>query len=259
VPLHRQVTTPCTRRGGLQICLQILHAGNLAYSDDPVAPSAIAVADQSAHAAGDDDRGHRVNTIADFVRCAERARAAGYDGVEIIGSAGYLLSTFLLEKTNQRRDEWGGSYENRMRLPLEIVRRTRGRRPDFIIIYRIAAMELMEDGSSWDEVVSLAKAVEAAGATIMSTHFVWHQARVPTISDPRAARRLRASYRAPAPRAVDPLITSNRINMPDGSRAGARRGDGGHHLHGAADARGPGVRPQGLRGTRRRDQHLHRL
>jgi 2,4-dienoyl-CoA reductase (NADPH2) len=215
VPLHRRVTDAVHAAGqDCRICLQILHAGNLAYSDDPVAPSAVQspINPRMPREMTTEDID---NTIADFVRCAERARAAGYDGVEIIGSAGYLLSTFLLEKTNHRRDAWGGSYENRMRLPLEIIRRTRAAvGNDFIIIYRIAAMEMMEDGSSWDEVVSLARAVEAAGATIMSTHFVWHQARVPTIATrvPRAAfapvtGRLRRELSIP-------LITSNRINMP---------------------------------------------
>jgi 2,4-dienoyl-CoA reductase (NADPH2) len=216
VPLHRQVTDAVhAADADCKICLQILHAGNLAHSADPVAPSAIAspIMPREPRAMTEDDI---EETIQDFVRCAKRAQAAGYDGVEIIGSAGYLLSTFLLEKTNQRTDAWGGPYENRMRLPVEIVRRTReavGK--DFIVIYRIAAMELMEDGSSWDEVVTLAKAVEAAGATIMSTHFVWHQARVPTIATrvPRAAftgvtGRLRRELSIP-------MITSNRINMPE--------------------------------------------
>lgn len=215
VPLHRGVTDAVRQAApDCKICLQILHAGNLAYSADPVAPSPIASPinprEPRAMTAEDIE-----STIEDFVRCAQRARAAGYDGVEIIGSAGYLLSTFLLDKTNHRQDEWGGSYENRMRLPVEIVRRTREvLGPEFIVIYRIAAMELMEDGSSWDEVVTLGKAVEAAGATIISTHFVWHQAQVPTISTrvPRAAfarvtGRLRSELSIP-------LITSNRINMP---------------------------------------------
>lgn len=173
VPLHRQVTQAVHATDpDCKICLQILHAGNLAYSEDPVAPSAIAspINPRPPREMTAEDI---ENTIEDFVVCARRARDADYDGVELIGSAGYLLSTFLLEKTNQRTDEWGGSYANRMRLPVEIVRRMReALGPDFILIYRIAAMELMEDGSSWDEVVTLAKAIEAAGATIMSTHFV---------------------------------------------------------------------------------------
>jgi len=216
IPLHRQVTDAVHAEApDCKICLQILHAGNLAYSEDPVAPSPIAspINPREPRAMTEADI---ENTIEDFVSCAVRAREAGYDGVEVIGSAGYLLSTFLLEKTNQRLDAWGGSYENRMRFPVEIMRRMRAALgPDFILIYRIAAMELMEDGSSWDEVVTLARAIEAVGVTMMSTHFVWHQARVPTISTrvPRAAfagvtGRLRAELSIP-------LITSNRINMPD--------------------------------------------
>ncbi|MEE4276854.1 MAG: NADPH-dependent 2,4-dienoyl-CoA reductase [Halieaceae bacterium] len=216
IHLHRRVTDAVhAADADCKICLQILHAGNLAYSDDPVAPSAVASPinprEPRAMTAADIEA-----TICDFVRCAERAREAGYDGVEVIGSAGYLLSTFLLEKTNQRVDEWGGSYESRMRFPVEIMRRLRAALgPDFILIYRIAAMELMEDGSSWDEVVSLAQAIEAVGVTMMSTHFVWHQARVPTIATrvPRAAftsvtGRLRRELSIP-------LITSNRINTPE--------------------------------------------
>jgi 2,4-dienoyl-CoA reductase (NADPH2) len=216
VPMHRVVTDAVHAAApDCKICLQILHAGNLAYSADPVAPSSIAspINPREPRAMTEEDI---EATIQDFVRCAERAREAGYDGVEIIGSAGYLLSTFLLEKTNHRQDRWGGSYENRMRLPVEIVRRTReALGEDSIVIYRIAAMELMEDGSSWDEVVTLAKAIEAVGATIMSTHFVWHQARVPTISTrvPRAAfARVTGQLRREL---SIPMITSNRINMPE--------------------------------------------
>jgi len=154
--------------------------------------------------------------INDHVNCAKMAKLAGYDGVEIIGSAGYLLSTFLVEKTNQREDQWGGSYENRMRFPLEIMRRCRAEvGENFILIFRIAAMDMLQGGMSWDEVVLLAKEMEKAGATIISTHFTWHESAVPTIATmvPRAAfsgvtGRLRKELSIPT-------ITSNRINMPD--------------------------------------------
>jgi 2,4-dienoyl-CoA reductase (NADPH2) len=154
--------------------------------------------------------------IDDHVQCTKMAQLAGYDGVEIIGSAGYLLSTFLVEKTNQRDDQWGGSYENRMRFPLEIMRRCRAEvGENFILIFRIAAMDMLQGGMSWDEVVLLAKEMEQAGATIISTHFTWHEATVPTIATmvPRAAfagvtGRLRKELKIP-------VITSNRINMPD--------------------------------------------
>ena len=125
-----------------------------------------------------------------FVRCAKLAREAGYDGVEVMGSEGYFINQFLVTHTNHRTDEWGGAYENRMRLPVEIVRRVREAvGPDFIIIYRLSMLDLIPDGSSWDEVVTLAKAIERAGATIINTGIGWHEARVPTIatSVPRGA------------------------------------------------------------------------
>jgi 2,4-dienoyl-CoA reductase (NADPH2) len=154
--------------------------------------------------------------LADFANCASRAREAGYDGVEIIGSAGYLLSTFLVEKTNRRTDQWGGSYENRMRFPVEAVRRIRAAvGEDFIVIFRIAAMDMLDGGMSWDEVVALGKAVEAAGASIISTHFTWHEAAVPTIST-RVPRAAFAAVTGRLSKEVGiPTITSNRINMPD--------------------------------------------
>lgn len=199
----------------VKICMQILHAGPLAHAANVVAPSAIKsrispITPQALDEAGIEKQ------IADFANCASRAQEAGYDGVEIIGSAGYLLSTFLVEKTNQRRDQWGGSYENRMRFPVEVVRRVREAVGEkFIVIFRIAAMDMLEGGMSWDEVVQLGKKVEEVGATIISTHFTWHESAVPTISTrvPRAAfasvtGRLRKEL-------TIPTITSNRINMPD--------------------------------------------
>ena len=198
----------------VKICMQILHAGPLAGTENCVAPSAVRsrlspVTPIALDTAGIEKQLH------DFVVCAEQAQKAGYDGVEIIGSAGYLLSTFLVAKTNQREDEWGGSYENRMRFPLEVVRRIRvavGEK--FIVIFRIAAMDMLQGGMSWDEVVQLGKAMEAAGANIISSHFTWHEAAVPTIATmvPRAAfsgvtGRLRKELNIPC-------ITSNRINTP---------------------------------------------
>ncbi len=215
IPLHRTVTSAVHKADReCRICLQILHAGALARSEDPVAPSGIAspVCSSSPRAMTEMDL---EQTLEDFAHCARLARRAGYDGVEIIGSAGYLLSTFLLEKTNQRTDRWGGSYENRMRFPVEVVRRVRKAvGEDFILIYRIATMEMMEDGSSWEEVVALGQAIEAAGANIISTHFTWHQARVPTIST-RVPRAAFASVTGRLRRQLSvPMITSNRFNMP---------------------------------------------
>ncbi|MDA7589005.1 NADPH-dependent 2,4-dienoyl-CoA reductase [Porticoccaceae bacterium] len=199
----------------IKICMQILHAGPLAGTHSCVAPSAIPSRISRIVPLGLDEAGVQ-KQIDDHVQCAKMAQLAGYDGVEIIGSAGYLLSTFLVEKTNQRDDKWGGSYENRMRFPLEIMRRCRAEVGDnFILIFRIAAMDMLQGGMSWDEVVLLGKEMEKAGATIISTHFTWHESTVPTIATmvPRAAfagvtGRLRKEIKIPT-------ITSNRINMPD--------------------------------------------
>ncbi|MEL0071262.1 MAG: NADPH-dependent 2,4-dienoyl-CoA reductase [Rhodobiaceae bacterium] len=208
-----------------KICMQILHMGPLAHNDASVAPSAIK-SRISRHVPHELDEAGIEKQINDHVQCAVLAREAGYDGVEIIGSAGYLLSTFLVEKTNQRTDKWGGSYENRMRFPLEIVRRTRAAvGDDFIVIFRIAAMDMLQGGMSWDEVAQLSRALEAAGASIISTHFTWHESAVPTIATmvPRAAftsvtRRVRGEVSIP-------VITSNRINMPQVAEDVLAQGD----------------------------------
>jgi 2,4-dienoyl-CoA reductase (NADPH2) len=199
----------------IKICMQILHAGPLAHTPACVAPSAIPSRIARMVPNELDEEGVQ-KQIDDHVQCTKMAQLAGYDGVEIIGSAGYLLSTFLVEKTNQRDDQWGGSYENRMRFPLEIMSRCRAEvGENFILIFRIAAMDMLQGGMSWDEVVLLAKEMEKAGATIISTHFTWHESTVPTIATmvPRAAfagvtGRLRKEIKIPT-------ITSNRINMPD--------------------------------------------
>ena len=203
----------------VKICLQILHAGPLAGTPDCVAPSAVRSRIGRYTPNALDDAGIE-KQLSDFANCAALARSAGYDGVEIIGSAGYLLSTFLVEKTNQRDDQWGGSFENRMRFPVEVIRRVREAvGPDFILIFRIPAMDMLEGGMSGEEVIQLAKAVEAAGANIISTHFTWHESLVPTIATmvPRAAF---AEVTGRIRRHVGvPMITSNRINMPDVAEA----------------------------------------
>lgn len=199
----------------VKFVLQILHMGPLAYNEELVAPSAIR-SRIGAYSPKELDETGIEKQIADHAHCARLAQQAGYDGVEIIGSAGYLLSTFLVEKTNQRKDRWGGSYENRMRFPLEVVRRVRETvGPDFIVIFRIAAMDMLQGGMSWEEVALLAREMEKAGASIISTHFTWHESQVPTIATmvPRAAftgvtRRVRQEVSIP-------VITSNRINMPE--------------------------------------------
>ena len=209
----------------VKICMQILHPGPLAGTRDAVAPSA--VRSRIGHyvpSALDDDGIQK--QIGDHVRCAVMAQKAGYDGVEIIGSAGYLISTFLVEKTNLRDDAYGGSYENRMRFALEIVEQTRAAvGPNFIIIFRIAAMDMLEGGMSWDEIVTLAQRLEQAGVTIISTHFTWHESAVPTIATmvPRAAftgvtGKLRKHVSVP-------MITSNRINTPGVAEEVLARGD----------------------------------
>ena len=211
---HRKVTRAVHTEGG-RICLQILHAGRYGYHPLSVAPSKIKSPITPFTPRALSGRGIE-RTIDDFAACARRAQDAGYDGVEVMGSEGYLINQFLAARSNRRTDRWGGSYENRMRFAVEIVRRTRERvGPDFIIIYRLSMLDLVEGGQSWDEIVTLAKAIEAAGATLINTGIGWHEARVPTIvtSVPRAAfawvtRRLKGEVKIP-------LITTNRINMPE--------------------------------------------
>ncbi len=211
---HKIVTDRVHAEGG-KIAMQILHAGRYAYTPKAVAPSAIK-SPISPFPPSELDAEGIEKQIADFVVAAERAKQAGYDGVEIMGSEGYFLNEFLVTHTNKRTDEWGGSYANRMRLPVEIVRRCREAvGPDFIIIYRISLIDLIPNGQTWEEVVTLAKAIEAAGATILNTGIGWHEARIPTIatSVPRAAftwvtKKLMGEVSIP-------IITSNRINTPE--------------------------------------------
>ncbi|MFI6080672.1 FAD-dependent oxidoreductase [Streptomyces sp. NPDC051217] len=213
---HRQVTSAVHAAGG-RIAMQILHFGRYAYHPDLVAPSALQapISPHVPHALTDDEV---EETVEDFVRAAELARLAGYDGVEIMGSEGYLINEFIAARTNLREDRWGGTYENRIRFPLEIVRRIRERvGPDFILIYRLSMLDLVPGGSSLAEVVTLAKEVEAAGATLINTGIGWHEARIPTIaaSVPRGAytwvtKALMGSVSVP-------LITGNRVNTPEGA------------------------------------------
>ncbi|NKJ23663.1 NADPH-dependent 2,4-dienoyl-CoA reductase [Dyella sp. SG609] len=214
VARHRKLTRAVQAEGG-KLCMQILHAGRYGYHPLSVAPSRLKSPITPFTPRGLSSRGVE-RTIADFVRCAKLAREAGYDGVEVMGSEGYLINQFLAERTNRRSDGWGGSAAGRMRFPVEIMRRMReavGR--DFIIIYRLSMLDLVEQGQDWGEIVTLAKAVEAAGASIINTGIGWHEARIPTIvtSVPRAGfawvtRKLKGEVGIP-------LITTNRINMPD--------------------------------------------
>ena len=215
---HRVVTDRVHAAGG-RIAMQILHAGRYAYSPEAVAPSPIKSPISPFAPAALDEAGIE-KQIADMATAAARAREAGYDGVEVMGSEGYLLNQFLAERTNRRIDDWGGSVENRQRLPVEVVARVREAvGPDFIVIYRISLVDLVPGGQPWDEVVALAAKVEAAGASILNTGIGWHEARIPTIatSVPRAAfawvtRKLMG-------RVGIPLVTSNRINRPEVAEA----------------------------------------
>jgi len=211
---HKIITQAVHDAGG-KIAMQILHTGRYSYQADPVAPSAIQ-APINPSKPKELSSAEVWQTVSDFVNCAQMAQYAGYDGVEIMGSEGYLINEFIAARTNHRDDEWGGSYEQRIRFPIEIVKRTREAvGENFIIIYRLSMLDLVEGGSTLDEVVYLAKEIEKAGATIINTGIGWHEARIPTIATkvPRAAftwvtEKLKGEVKLP-------LITSNRINTPE--------------------------------------------
>ena len=226
---HRPIVDAVHAEGG-RIALQILHAGRYGYHPLTVAPSKIKspitpFTPRALSSAGVERQ------IRAFVRCAALAREAGYDGVEVMGSEGYFINQFLVEHTNRREDEWGGSFENRMRLPVEIISRIReavGR--DFIIVYRLSILDLIPNGQSWDEVVRMAKAISSAGATILNSGIGWHEARIPTIatSVPRGAftwvtGKLRRDLRAAG--IEIPLCTTNRLNTPEVADAVLAAGD----------------------------------
>ncbi|MFF9852491.1 oxidoreductase [Streptomyces litmocidini] len=211
---HRLITDAVHAEGG-RIAMQILHFGRYAYHPGLVGPSPIK-APISPFVPNELTDAEVEQTVEDYARCAELAKEAGYDGVEVMGSEGYLINEFIAAATNQRTDRWGGSYENRVRFPLEIVRRIRERvGEDFILVYRLSMLDLVPGGSTLDEVISLAKEIEAAGATIINTGIGWHEARIPTIatSVPRGAytwvtKKLMGAVSVP-------LVTSNRINTPE--------------------------------------------
>jgi 2,4-dienoyl-CoA reductase (NADPH2) len=213
VAKHKLITDAVRAEGGT-ICMQILHSGRYGYHPKIVAPSALQAPInffKPRELTGEDIE----RTIEDYAKCAVLAQEAGYHGVEVMGSEGYLINQFIVKRTNHREDEWGGSYENRMRFPVEIVRKVRAAvGENFIIIYRLSMLDLVEGGSTWEEVVQLAKAIEAAGATIINTGIGWHEARVPTIATrvPRGGfswvtGKLKGEVSVP-------LVAVNRINMP---------------------------------------------
>ena len=212
---HHKVITDAVHKEGGKICMQILHAGRYGYHPFNVAPSKIKSPITPFKPFKLTQSGIK-RTIRDFVNSAKLSKLAGYDGVEIMGSEGYLINQFIAKRTNKRTDNYGGSYENRMRLPIELVKQTRDAVGDnFIIIYRLSMLDLVEKGSSWEEVVELGKEIEKAGATIINTGIGWHESRIPTIatSVPRAAftwvtKKMKEELSIP-------LITSNRINMPE--------------------------------------------
>lgn len=211
---HKIITEAVHKEGG-KICLQILHSGRYAYHPNLVAPSPIK-APINFFTPKELSSDEVWQTVKDYANTAALAQSAGYDGVEIMGSEGYLINQFIVKRTNHREDEWGGSYENRIKFPIEIVKQTREKvGPNFIIIYRLSMLDLVEGGSSWEEVVQLAKEIEAAGATIINTGIGWHEARVPTIGTvvPKGGfawvtKRMMGEVNIP-------LIATNRINMPD--------------------------------------------
>ncbi|MCH1418588.1 MAG: NADPH-dependent 2,4-dienoyl-CoA reductase [Flavobacteriaceae bacterium] len=211
---HKEVTKAVHDEGG-KICMQILHVGRYGYTPENVSASNTK-APISPFPARELSSEEVEQTIEDYVHCAKMAQYANYDGVEVMGSEGYLINQFIAKKTNLRTDEWGGVYENRIKFPIEIIRRTREAvGENFIIIYRLSMLDLVQGGSTWEEVVQLAKAIEAAGATIINTGIGWHESRVPTIGTvvPKAGfawvtKKMMGEVNIP-------LITTNRINMPD--------------------------------------------
>ncbi|KTD31810.1 NADPH-dependent 2,4-dienoyl-CoA reductase [Legionella maceachernii] len=210
---HELVTHTVHEAGG-KIALQILHAGRYGYHPFIVAPSAIK-SPISPFKPWEMSKRRVIKTIKHFARCARLAKEVGYDGVEIMGSEGYLINQFIVTHTNQRKDEWGGSFINRMRFPVEVMRAVREAvGNDFVIIYRLSMLDLIADGSSWEEVVLLAKAIEEAGATLINTGIGWHEARIPTIATMVPPAAFTQITKRLKPEITIPLITSNRINTP---------------------------------------------
>lgn len=224
LPQHRVITDAVHDEGG-KIALQILHTGRYSYQPHLVAPSAIQ-APINRFTPHELSHNEVLQLIEDFAHCAQLAREAGYDGVEVMGSEGYLINEFLTLRTNQRTDQWGGDYANRMRFAVEVVRAVRQRAGnDFIIIFRLSMLDLVENGGTFDETVQLAKAIEAAGATIINTGIGWHEARIPTIATPVPRGAFSWVTRKLKGHVTVPLVTTNRINDPGVADDILARGD----------------------------------
>ncbi len=212
---RHELITNTVHEAGSKIALQILHAGRYGYHPFIVAPSVLKSPISPFKPWGMSPR-RIIKTIRHFARCARLAKEAGYDGVEIMGSEGYLINQFIVSHSNQRNDEWGGSFANRMRFPVEIVRAVREAVGEkFIIIYRLSMLDLIKDGSSWEEVILLAKAIEQAGASLINTGIGWHEARIPTIATMVPAGAFASVTKRLKPEITIPVITSNRINTPE--------------------------------------------
>lgn len=222
---HHRIITDAVHNEGGKIALQILHTGRYSYQPQLVAPSAIQAPINrfTPHALNHEEI---LQLIEDFARCAQLAREAGYDGVEIMGSEGYLINEFLALRTNQRDDDWGGDCANRMRFAVEVVRAVRQRvGNDFIIIYRLSMLDLVENGGTFAETVQLAQAIEAAGATLINTGIGWHEARIPTIATPVPRGAFSWVTRKLKGHVSLPLVTTNRINDPQVADEILARGD----------------------------------
>ena len=222
---HHRIITDAVHNEGGKIALQILHTGRYSYQPQLVAPSAIQAPINrfTPHALNHEEI---LQLIEDFARCAQLAREAGYDGVEIMGSEGYLINEFLALRTNQRDDDWGGDYANRMRFAVEVIRAVRQRvGNDFIIIYRLSMLDLVENGGTFAETVQLAQAIEAAGATLINTGIGWHEARIPTIATPVPRGAFSWVTRKLKGHVSLPLVTTNRINDPQVADEILARGD----------------------------------